>query len=172
MPVTIDPTQFIPSQREDLRIRINQILDSYMIELFNDFIVDEIRVLSAAANMPKHFIAGIKFIKTGNNMGKIVNTWGTKDKPLAYWFNDGTSTHWIEPLTPDGVLAWGNTFGNNASAIYFQGTGSKVGDKMFSKGHYVSGIPATHVMELGYKIGSKRLAIEAGKILDKELKNG
>ena len=168
MPVTIDPTQFIPTQREDLRNQINNILDAYMEDLFNDYIVDEIRIIAAAANMPKHFIAGIKFVKTGKNKGEIINTWGTKKEPLAVWFNYGTSMHWIEPLDPDGVLAFPATGGRNASAIFFQG-GQQDGDTMFSKGHYVSGVPRTEVMEVGYKVGSKRLAEEAGKIIDREL---
>jgi len=170
MPVTIDPTQFIPTQRAELKEQINNILDAYMKELFNDYIVDEIRIIAAAANMPKHFIAGVKFVKTGRNEGEIINTWGSQEEPLAKWFNYGTSQHWIEPLDPDGVLAFPAVSGRNASAIFFQG-GAKEGDTMFSKGHYVSGVPRTEVMEIGYRIGSKRLAVEAGKIVDKELEN-
>lgn len=171
MPVTIDPTKYIPTQREDLRNQINEILDANMENLFNDYVVDEIRIIAAAANMPRHFIDGVKFVKTGKNQGEIVNTWGTRDKPLAKWFNYGTSQHWIEPLEPDGVLAFPASGGRNASAIFFQG-GQQEGDTMFSKGHYVSGVPRTEVMEIGYKVGSKRLSVEAGKVVDKELQVG
>ncbi len=170
MPVTIDPNQFIPTQKEELKEQINSILDANMEDLFNDYIVDEIRIIAAAANMPKHFIAGVKFVKTGRNEGEIINTWGSQEEPLAKWFNYGTSQHWIEPLDPDGVLAFPATGGRNPSAIFFQG-GQKEGDTLFSKGHYVSGVPRTEVMEIGYKIGSKRLAVEAGKIVEKELEN-
>jgi len=169
MTVTIDPTQYIPTQREDLRNQINEILDANMENLFNDYVVDEIRIIAAAANMPKHFIDGVKFVKTGKNEGEIINIWGTKDEPLAKWFNYSTSMHWIEPLTPDGVLAFPATGGKNASAIFSQG-GQQAGDTMFSKGHYVSGLPRTEVMEIGYRVGSKRLSVEAGKIVEKELK--
>lgn len=168
MTVTIDPTQFIPTQREDLRIQINEILDANMENLFNEYVVDEIRIIAAAANMPRHFIDGVKFVKTGKNQGEIINIWGTKDEPLAKWFNYGTTMHWIEPLDPDGVLAFPATGGKNASAIFFQG-GQQEGDTMFSKGHYVSGVPRTEVMEIGYRVGSKRLSVEASKIVDKEL---
>lgn len=171
MPVTIDPNQFIPTQREDLRLQINNILDAYMESLFNDYIVDEIRIIAAAANMPKSFIDGVKFVKTGLNEGEIINTWGTKDVPLAAYFNYGTTDHWIEPKSADGVLAFPASSGRNASAIFFQGSSQK-GDTMFSKGHYVSGVPRTEVMEIGYKIGSGRLAEEAGKIISRELEVG
>ena len=168
MVVTIDPTQFIPTQREDLKVQINNILDAYMEDLFNEYIIDEIRIIAAAANMPRHFIAGVKFVKTGKNEGEVINTWGTKDEPLAKWFNYGTAQHWIEPLDPDGVLVFPASGGINASAIFFQG-GQQAGDTMFSKGHYVSGVPRTEVMEIGYRVGSKRLSVEAGKIVEKEL---
>jgi hypothetical protein len=171
MTVTIDPTKYIPTQREDLRNQINEILNANMEDLFNEYVVDEIRIIAAAANMPRHFIDGVKFVKTGKNEGEIINTWGTKAEPLAKWFNYGTTTHWIEPLDPDGVLAFPATGGRNASAIFFQG-GQPTGDTMFSKGHYVAGVPRTEVMEIGYKIGSQRLAEEAGKIVDKELEVG
>ncbi len=168
MTVTIDPTQYIPTQREDLRNQINEILDANMEQLFNDFVVDEIRVIAAAANMPRHFIDGVKFVKTGKNEGEIINTWGSKDEPLAKWFNYGTTMHWIEPKDADGVLAFPATGGRNASAIFYQ-SGATEGDTMFSKGHYVSGVPRTEVMEIGYKVGSANLAEEAGKIVNKEL---
>ncbi len=171
MPVTINPDQFIPTQREDLRIQINNILDTYMVELFETFVVQEIRVIGAAANVPKPFIDGVKFIKTGKNEGEIVNVWGTKEVPLAIYFNYGTVDHWIEPLTEDGVLAFPASGGRNASAVFFQG-GAKAGDTMFSKGHYVSGVPKTEIMEIGYAIGSKRMAVEAAKIVEEELETG
>jgi len=47
---------------------------------------------------------------------------------------------------------------------------SKQGDTLFSKGHYVSGVPRTEVMERGFQIGKKRLVVEAGKIVRDELK--
>lgn len=168
MPVKFKRDEFIPTQKAELKERINLFLDEHMEQLFNDFIVDEIRVLAAAANMPKSFIDGVKFIKDAKNQGRIVNTWGTKEKPLAIWFNYGTAQHWIEPLTKDGVLAFGNTQGRNASAIFFQGE-SKKGDTMFSKGHYVSGVPRTEAMEIGYRVGSARLAQEAAKLTEEVL---
>jgi hypothetical protein len=169
MSVVFDSNQFIPTQRENLKKEIDEILDDFMEPLVNATIIEEIRVIADAANVPKSFAEHVKFIKTGPNIGKIINTWGTEDNPLARYFNYGTSTHWIEPLTADGVLAWEATEGRNPSAIYFQGQ-SEEGDVLFSKGHYVAGVPRTEVMERGFNIGKKRLVVEAGKLVQKELR--
>ena len=147
---------------------MDDILDDYMEPLINSTIIAEIKTLSDAANLPKSFKEHVKFVKTSKNRGDIVNTWGTTQKPLAIFFNYGTKRHWIEPVNAK-ALAWSATAGRNANAIYFRGE-AKAGDTLFSKGHYVSGVPKTEVMERGFEIGKKRLAIEAGRILEKELK--
>ena len=102
-------------------------------------------------NLPDGFVNGFKFVKKGRNRGKIINTWGTAQKPLAKWFNYGTKDKiWIEPLDPDGVLAWPakGGGGKSSSSIYFKGSG-KTGNTLFSKGHYISGQPKTEAMERG-----------------------
>ena len=169
MPITLDSSEYIPTQRQDAKEQIDEILDDFMEPLMNATIIQEIKSLAEAANMPKSFINGVKFRKTEANRGEIINTWGTEEKPLAIWFNYGTAQHWIEPLTPDGVLAFPAGQGRNASAIFFMGE-SKAGDTLFSKGHYVSGVPKTLVMQRGFEIGKKRLAAEAGRIIQSELK--
>jgi len=47
--------------------------------------------------------------------------------------------------------------------------GDKQAGTLFSKGHYVSGVPRTEAMERGFNIGKSRLAEEAAKIIEKEL---
>jgi len=168
MPLVLDSSEYIPTQREDVRQQIDVVLDDFMEPLVDSTIVAEIRALGYAANMPQSFIDGVKFKKTEANKGVVINTWGTDEKPLAKWFNYGTVTHWIEPKDPEGVLAFPATGGRNASAIFFMGD-SKEGDTKFSKGHYVAGVPRTEVMERGFQIGKKRLVIEAGKIVKDEL---
>lgn len=168
MPVTLNTEEYIPTQRAEIKKQIDKILDDFMIPLMNETIVSQIKILAQAANLPQGFVNGVKFRRTAPNKGEIINTWGTEKKPLAIWFNYGTIQHWIEPLDPDGVLAWEGRSGRNASAIYFQGE-SKEGDMMFSKGHYVSGIPRTEVMERGFELGKKILAEEAGRIVKQEL---
>lgn len=169
MPLVLDASEFIPTQREDIRKEIDVVLDDFMEPLVDSTIIAEIKALGYAANMPQSFIDGVKFRKTEANKGVVINTWGTEEKPLAKWFNYGTTTHWIQPKDPEGVLAWTATTGRHASAIFFMGE-SKQGDTLFSKGHYVSGVPRTEVMERGFQIGKKRLVVEAGKIVRDELK--
>ncbi len=169
MPITLDSSEYIPTQRQDAKEQIDEILDDFMEPLMNATVIAEIKSLAQAANMPQSFVNGVKFRKTEANRGEIINTWGTDSKPLALWFNEGTSQHWIEPLDPEGVLAFPAKQGRNASAIFFMGD-SKEGDTLFSKGHYVSGVPKTEVMQRGFQIGKARLAEEAGRIIQSELK--
>ena len=140
-----------------------------MEPLVNFTIITEIKSIAQAANIPQGFIDGVKFRKTEPNRGQVINTWGTDKKPLAIYFNYGTTLHWTESTTPGKPLAFPNTGGTHARAIYFQGAKNK-GDTMFSMGHYVSGVPRTEAMEIGFNIGKKRLAIEAGRIVQKELR--
>jgi len=126
-------------------------LDTIMIEN----VVFEAKASAKASNLPDEFIAGIRWTRTGELSGKVINTWGSADKPLAKWFEDGTPDHWIEPNTPGGVLVFEASFGKHASAIYFMGN-KKEGELIYSKGHYVSGLDKTEAMERGIATGFKR----------------
>jgi len=139
--------------------KLESVTKDYLIEnldsIMNEFVVFEVIAASKASNLPNEFAAGVAWKRTGELSGKIVNTWGSSVKPLAKWFNYGTPDHWIEPLKPDGVLVWTATFGKNASAIFFAGS-KEVGQKLFSKGHYVSGLDKTEAMDRGIAAGFKR----------------
>jgi len=167
MPITFNKNEFLPTQREELKVEIDKILDTYMEPLMKFTIVEEIKNLAKASNLPQAFIDGVKFRRTAPNEGEIINTWGSQEKPLARWFNDGTRAHWIAPVRKK-ALHWLAKSGRFAKAIFFQ-SGVKSGTDLFSMGHYVSGIVATHSMERGFEIGKKRLAIEAGKLVEQEL---
>ena len=168
MSVVLNSEEFIPTQREEIKKAINAILDDFMEPLMNFTIITEIKSIAVAANMPRSFVEGVKFRKTGPNIGQVINTWGTDDLPLARYFNYGTSLHWTESKTPGKPLAFAGG-GSYGRAIYFQGA-KNAGGVVFSMGHYVSGVPRIEAMERGYALGKKRLAEEAGKIVQKELK--
>lgn len=168
MSIQLNSEKFIPTQRAEIKKAINQILDDFMEPLVNFTIIAEIKLIATAANIPQSFIDGVKFRKTGPNIGQVVNTWGTDETPLAKYFNYGTVMHWIEPKTAK-ALAWGGKGGSHATAIFFQGSPKNTGT-IFDKGHYVSGVPKTEAMERGFAIGEKRLAVEGGKIVQKELR--
>ena len=154
----------------------NKYLNSNMRKLFNSIVIPEMKSIATAMNLPKDFVDGIKFRKTGENTGEVVNTWGGTYNssgqfaaPLALWFNYGTARHWIQPKTPGGTLSWIAGGGNNANAIYFQG-GAKEGQRMYSKGHYVSGLPRTEAMETGLARGMKLLKEKIDREAEGDLK--
>jgi len=166
--VQLKSDEFIPTQREEIRKSIDEILDDFMEPLVNFTIILEIKSIALAANMPQGFIDGVKFVKTGKNKGQVINTWGTDEKPLAIWFNYGTLLQiWIEPVKAK-ALAWEGEGGTHATAIFFQG--EKSAGTKFSKGHFISGVPRVEAMERGFNIGKERMAVEAGKIVKKELR--
>ncbi len=144
---------------EDLE-NLEPVTRNYLIEnldrLMNENVVFETKAISQAMNLPKEFVDGIAWVRTGELSGKIVNRWGNAEKPLAKWFNNGTPDHWIEPLTEGGVLAFPATFGRHGSAIFFMGN-QEEGKMIYSKGHFVSGLDKTEAMETGIDIGMNRL---------------
>lgn len=161
--------------REGKRI-VNDELDKGMEGYYNNFVIPEIMRISRASNLPEKFVNGFKFVKTGRNRGKIINTWGTTEKPLAKWFNDGTKEKiWIQPKDPDGVLAWpsgGPSGGKNPSAIFFKSAGTpKKGTTMFSKGHYITGQPKTEAMERGVDSSKKILIRNVTKDVQEKVNN-
>jgi len=83
---------------EKLESTTRQYLIEHLDALMNEFVVFEVVAAAKASNLPLEFIAGIKWKHTGDLSGRLVNTWGTAEKPLAKWFNDGTPDHWIAPL--------------------------------------------------------------------------
>jgi len=149
VPVQLNADEFIPTQRDEVKKAINEILDDFMEALVNATIIFEIKSIAAAANIPQGFSDGVKFRKTGKNIGQVINTWGTEEKPLAIWFNYGTRDHGSKGPWP---LHWKNKTG---------------GKDIYAK--WVRGVPRTMAMELGFNIGKKRLAEEASKIVLKEL---
>ena len=117
-----------------------------------------------AANMPKKFIENIKLISHSATSFTIENSWSKDDKPLAVFFEYGTDDHWIEPVKGD-VLAWASEGPESGQkkAIYSKRADNKKGNMLFSKGHFVSGIPAYEPMTRGFKIGYTRVYQELKK---------
>ena len=118
-------------------------------------IIKDMKMYARAANLPKQFLDGI----TLRENNTIVNTWWSPAKRLCDWFEFGTPRHWIQPKNPKGVLAWqapGSAGESHGNAIYYQ-SGVKKGTWLFSKGHYVSGLPKTEAMHKGFDSGIIKL---------------
>jgi len=135
----------IEEQLELAEESTNQYLDDNMTLLINTHVIPEMKAIATAMNVPKSFVAGIKFVKTGQNSGKIINTWGTREVPLAKFFNYGTKEHdiWSHgpwPLHPKN---------------------KKTGEEWYistkNKPVHVRGVPKTLAMEIGLEQGMKRL---------------
>lgn len=116
-----------------------QYIEENLDDLIEEYVVNEIKSVSRAMNLPQHFIDGVKSRRVGPLHIKIINTWGTPEVPLAKFFNDGTIDHFIAPLGP-WLLRWVTPLGNIA----------------YSRGHMVRGIQKTEAMEIGIAIGMKR----------------
>lgn len=127
-------------------------------EIVRDTIFSEIISACQAANMPEKFIDSIEMTRTSDTEFVIENTWKEDDKPLAVFFEYGTRDHWIEPKD-GGVLAWESKGPESGQkkAIYSKRHDNKEGDVLFSKGHYVTGLPALEPMHNGFRIGYKRM---------------
>ncbi len=131
---------------QNLKPQTQEYLDDNMQSLYEAHVIPEVKSIAMAMNLPRKFIDGIKFVKTGKNEGKIINTWGTPNKPLARWFNYGTKAHFIAPI--------------GALSLHWI---TKEGRDAYSKGHMVSGLPKTNAMEIGIEQGMNRLKVSTQK---------
>ncbi len=142
---------------EELEDTTNDYLDSNMEAWYDEFIVEEIKRIATAMNLPQKFVDGVAFVKTGKNEGKVINTWGTQEKPLAKWFNDGTTNYDISS-TGDWPLHWVSASGDD---VYVSTKNKPV--------HH-PGFPKTQAMEIGIQIGQKELQERARQETNSYLK--
>ncbi len=131
---------------ENIKPETEEYFDDNMQSLYEAYVIPEVKAVAMAMNLPRSFIDGIKFVKTGKGEGKVINTWGTPSKPLSKWFNYGTKTHFIAPI--------------GALSLHWI---TKEGTHAFSKGHMVRGLPKTNAMEIGIDVGMARLKSSAQK---------
>jgi hypothetical protein len=127
---------------------VDQILDENLEYLMNEYMIPEVKGAARAASVPQKFVDGIKFVRTGNNEGNVVNTWGSKELPLALWFNHGTKDHGSLGTWP---LHWKDSAGKDIFAMY------------------VRGVPRTEAMEIGMMLGKKRLIQEVPSFVEAHL---
>ena len=149
--ITIDVNSFDEIQVEKEAVdKVNQLLNENMQLIMDSIFIPEMKAAAFAANVPKPFADNIKFIQTGENEGKVVNTWGSEEKPLALWFNYGTRDHgalgpyplhWVDKITKKNIYAW-----------------------------YVRGVPRTQAMEIGMMLGTNRLKREVPRFIEARLR--
>lgn len=147
----VDANNIQPQQiEEESTNKVEEILDENMEHLMNSLFIPEMKRAAAAANLPPSFAKGIKFVKNDNLEGKVVNVWGSTEKPLALWFNYGTrdhgalgnwALHWVDKVTGKDIYAM-----------------------------YVRGVPRTLAMEIGFELGMKRLKREVPRFVEAHLR--
>ena len=175
---------------------IQDYIDKHMESWVRETVLDEVIRYAFAANMPIEFIKNIRIerkavknqdtlaTKSTNYKYQLVNDWKRERKgetfPLAIFFEYGTKDHWIAPVHAK-VLAWSHPFLEGGQkrayghAIHFEKHATKPNDRLYSKGHYVSGLPKMLSMHRGHKAGMARLKAKInseikGKFTDRQVK--
>lgn len=139
----------IEDQQSTARDKVNRILDVNMEFIMKTYMIPEVKRAAQAANVPEAFVLGIEFVRTGDNEGDIINTWGSEDTPLALWFNWGTIDHGSKGNWP---LRWKS---------------KQTGEMIYA--HFVRGVPRTEAMEIGIELGINVLKQQVPKFVEERL---
>ncbi len=148
---TIETIDNLIGKLQSVEPKTQEYLDDNMESMFNQYVILEVKSIATAMNLPQKFVDGIKFVKTGKNEGKVVNTWGTPNEPFAKWFNNGVSPFEIFS-TGDWALHWTSSL-----------SGEEVYVSTKNKPVKHPGFPQTNAMEIGIEIGMKQLKANGNK---------
>ena len=145
---------------DEIEKGVTPFIQDNLEQWITDTVLKRILSYARAANMPQSFIDHIH-IEIVDGQYAIVNDWkNSEGKPLSIFFEHGTVDHWVAPRTggfvTGGVLAWPAAPGKHGSAIYYQ-SGVAPGTMLFSKGHYVTGLPKLEPMTKGLAKGIQQL---------------
>lgn len=124
-------------QIKSLVPKTQEYLEQNLDSLMERYVIPEIRSIALAMNMPQGFADGVGYVKINRNTISIVNRWGTKQKPLALWFNNGTRDH------------------GPKYAKFLHWVDKKTGQHIYAK--WVRGVPKTHAMQKGILFGMSKL---------------
>ena len=167
-------------QLRESKDRVNMELDDQMEHFFNTIIIPECKAMARAANTPKEFEDGFKFVKTGRNAGKVINTFGSPELPLAKFFNYGTKKNYlIEPKVqhPKGSVRAErdkDIVGDDNEVVHPSVLKIPMPDGSFIFRAWVihPGFVKSLAMEKGVQVGTKRLIEVSSKhIMEKFSKN-
>lgn len=155
------------------KAEVNIELDSKMEYYYKTFVIPECQAIARAANCPQGFVQGFDFVKTGFGRGKIINTFGSMDNPLAKYFNYGTKKNYlIEPKVqhPAGSPRSprdAEQVGTEEEPKVVHPTMLKItlpdGTIIFRPAAIHPGIEKSMALEDGTQLGTKRLIIAATK---------
>lgn len=132
---------------QSLPFRVEEFIDSEIVDIANDTLVKAIRDEAVAKKMPERYINSIQAEFSGGELWVWVDFKGKKGEPLDLFFEEGTKDHELPKV---------------AGRIYTWIAGGFI--RAFSRGHKVSGIKARHVFRDGFRKGypefKKKLAQE------------
>lgn len=106
---------------------------------------------------------------TGEVMYTVVSDYKVESKygkyDVAKGREEGTSRHWIEPIFAKALhwLSGGPQSGRSRVAIFAKRHDNKKGQDLFSKGHYVSGIPEYRIIQRARQRLEPRVQKEVNK---------
>ena len=150
---------------QSLEQETNQFLDDHMEELYNTWVIPEVKRMAEAMLLPSEFVDSIRFEKTGQNQGKVINDFGVPDLPLAVWFNYGTKRFY--PITPkvqhpEGASPRATRDTEDVGEGHIQHPSvlhwvDESGKDHFRKKVIHPGFPKTLAMEFGVNEGKKKL---------------
>jgi len=144
-------------------IDVRDYLDENMDKYYNNFVIPEIQAVARASNAPDEFVNGFKFVKTGKAKGKIINTWGTQDNPLARYWNYGTKKNYeIRPKvehperreTRDRDIVGDKGQRQHPESLRWI---DQTGRRVFAKVVIHPGVEKTLAMEKGIETGTRRM---------------
>jgi len=137
----------MPTRKEQVKKFINDQVANIAERTFGE----EFLKLSEAEGMTARYKQNLKIkIESGNLILELDYRGRDNDEPLGVWFEHGTKDHFIKP-TNKKVLSW------------IEG-----GQRFFSKGHFVKGIPEKRIME---RMGKQGLSSFL-KMFKEKLENG
>lgn len=120
---------------QSLTFRIEEYAHSIVVDIANQTIVRAIKEGASQKGLPKRYLDSVHADFDGNYLWIWVDFKGKNNIPLDLWFEEGTKRHFIKPVFKK-ALSW-----------------ALENVRYFSKGHYVSGIEATHVFQKGVDKG-------------------
>jgi hypothetical protein len=169
--MSLDFTDHTRGHLINVKTQVNDFLDSRMEYYYDKFVIPEVKAVARAANLPEAFVESFEFRKTGRNKGKVVNTLGTKDEPLAKWFNYGTKRNYpIEPKVkhPEGTERAARDAdevgdGQVQHPTVLHWIDPNTGEDRFASIVIHPGFPKTEAMEIGVRLGMKTLIPEVKK---------
>jgi len=127
---------------QSLPFRIEEFIDYRVVDIATRTITQAIRDEASLKDMPQRYIDGIHTEFIRGELWIWVDFKGKKGQPLDLFFEEGTKSHKIKPLYKK-ALSWITT---GAIGIFS-------GVRLFSKGHWVSGIEARHIFQRGLEKG-------------------